>query len=193
MVPVESISMPLRPTRRLVPMVLLPDLCPSSALATPSTFLVLTPPRPLVGPVDANTMNVVGSKPNLVVTSTSNAGLSIGENHAFDVTITPDAKGNVQINTLVFNVTTSSTGNTLLFADDGSGNVDSRLAVGSTTITGSTCLVASKVVTCTLPSGYVLTGGTPQTLTLFVTTSGTLPINSSLTTVLASFKLVLMD
>jgi hypothetical protein len=132
-----------------------------------------------VTPVQANAMDSVGSKPNLAVTSTNNAGLVIGENHVFDLTVTPDAKGNVQLNTIVFTLSSSGVTSPVFSVP--------RLAVGSTTITNSSCS-GTTTVTCNLPSGYVLTAGTPQTLSLFVTLAGTLGSGgtSSITSVLAA-------
>jgi len=113
-----------------------------------------------VTPVVANTMNLVGSKPVLSVTNTSNAGLVIGENHLIDVTVTPDSHGPVQLNQIVFSVSTTTSI---------SGLSGARLAIGSTTITGSSC-VGTTTVTCTLPSNYVLTpAGGAQTFSLFET------------------------
>jgi hypothetical protein len=124
-------------------------------------------------------MNLTASNPALAVTNTNNGGLLIGENHMFDLTITPNAKGNVQINTIVFTVSASGV-TTPVFSSP-------RLAVGSTTITGSSC-GGTTTVTCTLPAGYVLTAGVPQTVTLYETLAGTLGNagTSSVTTVLAA-------
>jgi len=115
----------------------------------------------------------------LSVTSTNNSGLLIGENHLFDLTVTPDAKGNVQLNTIVFTVSASGTATI--------GSLAPRIAVGTTTITGSSCS-GTTTVTCTMPGGYVLTANTPQTLSLFGTVGGSLGSagTSGVSTVLAA-------
>ena len=146
----------------------------------------LTTTSQAVTPVSANTMNLVGSAPALTVTTTSNAGLLIGENHLMDVTIAANAKGNVQVNTLVFSVSSSGVTGSPTIASP-------RLAVGSTTITSSSCTpsgatATTDTVTCTFPSNYVINAGSSQTFSLFGTLAGTLGNSgtSSLTTVLGA-------
>jgi hypothetical protein len=138
-----------------------------------------------IGPVNANTMMLVGSRPYLTATTTSNSGLLLGENHAYDLTVTPDAKGVIQLNSLKFNLAVVGT---VTRADSATANAVVRLAIGSTTITGSSCTVASLVVSCSLPSNYQLSANTPTTLSLYVTVGGSLGAagSSSLTTSLAS-------
>src|SRR5581483_4688071 len=88
----------------------------------------------------------------------------------------PSSNGPIQLNTLVFNLATSGS---VTVANGGSNSV-ARLAIGSTTVNGSTCTVAASVVTCTLTSYQI---ASPQTFTLYVTTGGSLGNagNSSLT------------
>ncbi|MEO8065850.1 MAG: hypothetical protein ABI643_03295 [Candidatus Doudnabacteria bacterium] len=120
--------------------------------------------------VRSNLMYMVGSNMAMTVASTNNAGLVLAENQLMSVSITPNAKGNIQLNTLTFTVSTSGiTASTL---------ATSRLAVGSTTITGAVCTTTGVsptfTDTCVLPAGYVLTAGVPVTLNLFGTVGGTI-------------------
>lgn len=131
-------------------------------------------------PVLANTMNLVGSRPVLTVANTNNAGLIVGENHMMDVTVAASSKGNIQVNTIVFTVSPTSSI---------TGESSPRLAIGTTTITGSVCS-GTTTVTCTLPSGYFINAGQNQTFSLFETlaASGGLGAagTSSVTTSLAA-------
>ncbi|MEJ0021488.1 MAG: hypothetical protein WDN47_02785 [Candidatus Doudnabacteria bacterium] len=133
-------------------------------------------------PLAANTMNMVGSVPILSVTTTSNAGLLVGENHLFDVTITPNAKGPIAVGKLEFSISPSGT-----IVAPAATTTSTRLALGSTTIAGVTCTVvgtAPAVDTCVFPANYQVTSAT--TFTLFGTTTGTLGAagTSSITTTL---------
>jgi len=143
--------------------------------------------------VSAPTMTMVGSKPTVVVNTTSNTGLNIGaENKIGEVTISADAKGNVKINELQFAVSSTnfSTMPTFTLA---------RIADGTTTVTGSSCgqgvaAATSQTIFCefattgnTMAStttitgqesntdydGFTITAGTSKTLNLYATFSAT--------------------
>ena len=77
-------------------------------------------------------MYLVGAKPSLAVTTTSNAGLSTGENHLLDVAVTP-VGGTIGVGEMIFSVSSSqTTGTSTLSAV--------RLADSSgTTITAFSC------------------------------------------------------
>ena len=143
--------------------------------------------------VSAPTMTMVGSKPTVVVNTTSNAGLNIGaENKIGEVTISADAKGNIKINDLKFAVSSTnfSTMPTFTLA---------RIADGTTTVTGSSCgqgtaAQTSQTIFCEFGTtgntmattttvtgqesntdydGFTIAAGTSKTLSLYATVSGT--------------------
>ena len=118
------------------------------------------------------TMKLVGSKPTLTITSTSNAGLLVGENHLMDLVVAADSHGDVSLNTLVFNIASTQVTGPAVNASS------TRLAIGSTTISNATCTItgttAAGVDTCVFSGGYVIPAGTPVTFSLFGTTTGTL-------------------
>jgi hypothetical protein len=143
--------------------------------------------------VSAPTMTMVGSKPTVVVNTTSNAGLNIGaENKIGEVTITADAKGNIKINDLKFAVSSTnfSTMPTFTLA---------RIADGTTTVTGSSCgqgtaAQTSQTIFCEFGTtgntmattttvtgqesntdydGFTIAAGTSKTLSLYATVSAT--------------------
>ena len=120
--------------------------------------------------IAANAMYLVGSRPNFSV-PTGSGTLTGAEVEAFRLTVTPSSTGPIQLNTLVFSLATT----TISVAQ---GTSSTRLAIGSTTVTGSTCTAAGvtggATVTCALPSNYVLQAGIPVTFSLFVTTTGAL-------------------
>ncbi len=128
------------------------------------------------GGLASPTMELVGSYPTMSVTSTSNGGLSLNEQHLMDVTVTPNAAGNVQINTLVFSVQGSGLGSATLASE--------RLAIGSTNVTGVNCLIggsaaaqniqAATNVICTFPGSYSVAPSSPITFSLYGTVGGTL-------------------
>lgn len=119
------------------------------------------------------TMKLVGSKPVLTATTTNNSGLFIGENHLYDVTVTPDSHGEVLIKTLQFAVNASG------FASGTATLANPRLTDGTTTITDFTCLNtgstasatdmigATDTVTCTDATGYPMSSA--KTFSLYGT------------------------
>lgn len=137
------------------------------------------------------TMALVGSKPTITVATTSNAGLLIGENKLMDITVAADAHGDIKLNTLVFNLSTSSPVATMVGPANSSA-VSTRIAIGSTTVGGTTCTTngssqTSGSTSCAM-GGYVIAAGTSVTFTLYGTTTGTLGTSgaSSITTSLAA-------
>jgi len=139
------------------------------------------------GGINASAMYLVGSFPALSVTTTNNAGLSLGEQHLMDVTLTPNAAGNVTASSVVFSLSGSGIGGAA------STLANPRLAVGSNTITSSMCtsgtaltnsaattsLVSAVTITCVLPANYTIQpansgSGGPVTFSLFGTIGGTL-------------------
>ena len=131
--------------------------------------------------VPSNTMYAVASKPTLSSTATTSS-IVLGENKLYDITIAADTADDVQINTLVFT-------NTLTTASANIGSLAPRLAIGSTTLTGTgySCS-GTTTVTCAFPNNYIITKGTSVTFSLYGTVSGTLgsAATTSLTTSLAA-------
>jgi len=137
-------------------------------------------------------MVLVGSKPTLTVATTSNAGLLVGENHLMDLTVAADSKGDISLNSIKFNVATSSTAGAF-HGPAASVTTSTRLAVGSTTITNATCTtdantVTSGTLTCAFSGGYVIPAGTPVVFSLYGTTTGAIGAvgTSSITTSLST-------
>jgi hypothetical protein len=99
-----------------------------------------------------------------------------GETKVGEVTITADAKGNVKLNTMVFTVSSSG------FSTAPTAIGSPRIADGTTTISGTTCTVASLVVTCKMDAdanvsltnfdGYTIAAGTSKTFSLYGTLTG---------------------
>jgi hypothetical protein len=150
-----------------------------------------------IAAVTGNTVILVGSKPTVVTTSTTNAGLNIGaENKIGEVTVTADPKGAIKLNDIKFNIGSANFGSTLTFTG-------ARIADGSTTITGSQCGqgiadAASQTIFCEFGTpgdtfvstsytasapvntemntdfdGYQIPSGTSKTFSLFATVAGT--------------------
>jgi hypothetical protein len=125
----------------------------------------------------SNAMQLVASKPSLTVNGTQQTGLLLGsENKIGEVTVIADAKGNIKVDRLVFNIGYSgfSTGPALSAV---------RVADGSTTISGATATTttstSSPVVTVdfgtsttTDGDGYSITAGTSKTFSIFATNTG---------------------
>ncbi|MFA5932205.1 MAG: peptidoglycan-binding domain-containing protein [Candidatus Paceibacterota bacterium] len=156
-----------------------------SSLACTNTMSGAANDNVIAGP----TMALVGSKPTITVATTSNAGLLIGENKLMDITVAADSHGDIKLNTLVFNLSTSSA--TMVGPTNSSAAV-TRIAIGSTTVGGTTCTTngssqTSGSTSCAM-GGYVIAGGTSVTFTLYGTTTGTLGASgtSSITTSLAA-------
>lgn len=149
------------------------------------TTAVLTPT------VTAPTMTMVGSKPTVVVTTTTSTGLNLAaENKIGEVTVSADAKGNVKLNDIQFTVGSSgfTTLPTFTLA---------RIADGSTTIAGTSCgqgtaAAASQTIFCEFGTvgntfttttgvanvesntdfdGYTIAAGTSKTFSLYATVS----------------------
>jgi len=143
---------------------------------------------------DASAMYLTGSFPTLSVTSTNVAGLALSEQHLLDVTMTPNAAGNVTASSVSFTLSQSGVTSTPTLADP-------RLAVGSNTITGSMCtagtaltgsttttsLASAVTIACTLPTNYSVSPS-GVTFSLYGTLAGALQSSgqSSVTTALAA-------
>jgi hypothetical protein len=134
-------------------------------------------------------MQLVASKPTVTVPNTQVSGLGNVETKIGEVTVVADAKGNIKLNTIVFNVTTA--GSPVMSIVGG----ETRLADGSTTVVGSSCAgmtATGGTVTCTFgttPNGYTLSADTSKTFSLFAKptavagTAGTVSVSSSVTSV----------
>jgi len=118
--------------------------------------------------VSAPTMTMVGSKPTVVVNTTSNSGLNIGaENKIGEVTISADAKGNIKINDLAFTVSSTNFSTMPTFTG-------ARIADGTTTVTGSSCGQGTAAATSqTIFCEFATTGNT------MTTTTGTTNVESN--------------
>lgn len=122
--------------------------------------------------VPAPMMTMVGSVPTLVISTTQSTGLSLsGVGKIGEVTISANAKGNIKVNQIVFTV--NSSGFTSAPASV-TGTVISSSNSSSNQITGSVCVPASLVVTCTFGvgtltdfDGITVQPGTPITFSLF--------------------------
>ena len=105
-----------------------------------------------ISAVAAPTMTLVGSVPTVTVSTTQNTGLNIsGESKLGEVTVTASNKGNVKINDLVFNLSSSG----FSTAPTGINMSTVRIADGNATITGSSC---GSTVNTTYTSGTVTAG-----------------------------------
>ncbi len=149
------------------------------------TTAVITPS------VAAPTVTVVGSKPTVVVNTSTNTGLNLGaENKIGEVTVSADSKGNIKLNDIQFSV--SSTGFTTVPTFTGA-----RLADGTTTIPGTGCgqgtaAAVSQTIFCEFGTsgntfttttattgvevntdfdGYTIAAGTSKTFSLYATVS----------------------
>ena len=135
--------------------------------------------------IAAPTMYLVGAKPTFAVTSTTNSGLTNGENKMLDFTVTP-VGGNITLNNLYFTVNFAGTGTSTfsgLRLADNSGTSISDFAACSATSTAAN--VASNTATsniltagtamyvkCSASAGYLLADA--KTFTLY----GTVGINT---------------
>lgn len=160
--------------------------------------------------VSAPSMTMVGSKPTVVVNTTSNGGLIVGaENKIGEVTVSADAKGNIKINDIQFNVgfanfpATGSAGTLVL--------TGARIADGTTNVPGSGCVADGSGTTATTKvfcefgtsgntfatgaantesntdyDGYTIAAGSSKTFSLFATVTGTISSASGVTTVSTS-------
>jgi len=134
-------------------------------------------------------MYLVGAKPSLAVTTTSNAGLTNGENKLIDVTLTP-VGGTVGLNQIAFTVNFAGTGTSSLtslrIADNSGASITDFGTSGScTAYTGTNLATSTTIITAGTPvyvkcadtditdtNGYLLTDA--KTFSLF----GTLGINT---------------
>jgi len=154
--------------------------------------------------VAAPTVTLVGSKPTLTVTQTTPAsGLILGaSNKVGEVTVTADAKGNIKLNDIKFNV---GSANITTFA-----LTSPFIADGTTQITGSSCganATATTIVYCEFGTvgdsfatgttvanteintdfdGYTISAGTSKVLSLYATVGGTITTGGGTTTVSTS-------
>jgi hypothetical protein len=118
--------------------------------------------------VSAPIMTLVGSKPTVTVPSTTATGLSISaESKIGEVTVSADAKGNVKLNDIVFNVSSSGF--------------------------STACTAAGLVVTCEFGSslntdfdGFTITAGTSKTFSLFASLTGAIATGSGIPTISTS-------
>jgi hypothetical protein len=143
--------------------------------------------------INASAMYLTGSFPTLSVTSSNVAGLALSEQHLIDVTLSPNAAGNVTASSVSFTLSQSGITSTPTLANP-------RLAVGSNTITNSMCtsgtaltastttttLAAAVTITCVLPANYSISSS-GVTFSLYGTLAGALGNSgqSSVTTSLA--------
>lgn len=158
---------------------------------------------PITPSVSAPTMTLVGSKPTVVTNTTQASGLILGaENKIGEVTVSADAKGNIKLNDIKFNVGSS---NITTFAI-----TSARIADGTTTISGSSCganATATTIVFCEFGTvgntfatgttvtntesngdfdGYTIAAGTSKTFTLYGVVGGTVTTAGGTTTVSTS-------
>ncbi len=144
-----------------------------------------------VGGVTAPTMTLVGSKPTVVVNTTTSSGLNLAaENKIGEITVSADAKGNIKLNDIQFAVGSSNFTTLPTFTL-------ARIADGSTTIAGSSCgqgtaAAASQTIFCEFGTvgntfttttgvanvesntdfdGYTIAAGTSKTFSLYATVS----------------------
>jgi hypothetical protein len=125
--------------------------------------------------VSAKQVTLVGSSPTVTVSSASNAGLILGaQNQIGQASFSANVTGSIRLNTITFNIGASG------LATTSSPSISSPfIAVGSTQVSGSSCVAGSGIstVTCTLGSGYTtdyfISAGTVQTFNLFATVNGT--------------------
>lgn len=133
----------------------------------------------------STTMMLVAAYPTISASNTTNSGLGTGEQHLYDMTVAANG-GTIAVGTTTFTVSASGiTGGTL---------TSPRLAIGNTTVSGSSCsastssLASAVTVTCTLPANYNISGGSSVTFSLYGTVGGTLGSagQSSITTALGA-------
>jgi hypothetical protein len=106
---------------------------------------------------------LVGTKPTLTVTNTSNSGLTTGLQKLGEFTIAADAAGAVRVNAVPLTFATSSTATvSAVEIRDG----------GSNAISGSSCTVNASYL-CTL-TGYDIPAGTSKTFSIYGSVAGSL-------------------
>jgi hypothetical protein len=124
--------------------------------------------------VAAPTLTMVGSKPAVTVATGGNTGMILGASTKVgQVTVTADAKGDIKVRTLTFNIGYSG------YTVDPSATSAEFIALGgqSVAIAGSSCSDSSSatVETCTLGSTYAtdftIAAGQSQQFDLYVTNS----------------------
>ena len=165
----------------------------TAAIATCSGHVISTA-------IAAPTMTLVGSSPTFTATKPSST-LSASNVEAIDVTVTANAKGNVQLNTLELNYSANgacvggrtasdcNTGNssgstTNVIVDDANNQL---ITTSNTAFVDSAAAAKSGSVTITFGSGYTISGS--QTFKIFLPVSsvtGTGVNGASLTTSLAT-------
>jgi hypothetical protein len=142
-------------------------------------------------------MSIVGAKPVLTATTTSNAGLTqSADTHLFDVTVTPSA--DLTLKTLTFSVVASATTGGINLA--GTRLTDSN----GTTLTDFTCatngasIATAADFTCTASAGYLLSSaktfsfyGTPTFATFGA--AGTSSITTKMEQTLGTAQLAWAD
>lgn len=135
------------------------------------------------------TMYLTGSKPSLSATTQNYPGLVVGQNHLFDVTLVPDAKGNITLTSIQFSLQqTNITGASTIGPE--------LLEINGVQVPGSVCNAAEIAnafpagapypVNCVLPLAYVLQAGQATTFQLFATLGGTFGVTANSTTVTTS-------
>jgi hypothetical protein len=135
--------------------------CAAYTSPTCTTFTVTTG-------IPAKTVTLVGSSPTVTVSSTAATGLNMAsaENKIGEVTVTANAAGSIKVRQLVFNIGVSGFNSAPTW-------VSPRLANGSTTIPGITCVqTTNSQVTCTADGSayatdYLIGAGQPQVFSLY--------------------------
>ncbi len=119
-----------------------------------------------VGGVVANTMTLVASKPTVTVVKPSGVVVSVGNIEAIDVTVSADAKGDLQLNSLPITVGVGGASTTVATAAN---SVFVTKADNSPITTTSLALAATGgSSTITFTGGYLIPAGTSQTFRVFV-------------------------
>ena len=130
----------------------------------------------------APTMTMVGSRPTVSVNTTTSSGLQLSsvENKVGELTIAADAKGDIKLDQITFNLGISNFAATPVFSAP-------RIADGTTTIAGSSCTPTTQTtltpaaIVCTFGTfssptsnfdGYTISAGTSKTLSLFLNVNG---------------------
>ena len=121
---------------------------------------------------ESSAMQLVGTKPTLTVNqSTPASGLSIGENKIGEVTVAADAKGNVKMQSINFDITLSGiTGGAISACKIVEGTS------GSIAVTGSVAAACSATAADFTfgATGYTLQAGQSKTFSVYATVAGTL-------------------
>ncbi|PIR56956.1 MAG: hypothetical protein COU72_03475 [Parcubacteria group bacterium CG10_big_fil_rev_8_21_14_0_10_41_35] len=135
--------------------------------------------------VNSNNMYLVGSKPTVSVTQTTQSGMTAARMKLFEVTVTPDTRGAIGVNTLVFGFATSTVAGPAV----GTTSVEITADGSTTAIVGSLCTVAAggATVSCALPTSYYISSA--KTFSLYGVmgaATGTSGTESSITTTLGA-------